>query len=332
VKTLPAIRPTPEQLLLISENRLGIEIIRGAAGSGKTSTAILRLRSLCYLFEQRKERSGLDEPVRILVLTFNRTLRGYIRALVEEQINGTLRATLDIDAFGHWAMEHLGRPRVVDERDREAIIARFARGMPLSPQYVAAEVDYLLGRFEPDQLHRYLTEERTGRGTLPRVTSETKQHILNCVVKPYKEWLAARSLLDWNDVAVAMGPATSKLNYDIVIADETQDFSANQLRAVRHHLCKEHAVTFVLDALQRIYARGFTWQEIGYDMKRARYHRLQQNHRNTVQIAAFAAGVTTHPPLRRIGPRRPEIALDTATVDSVHRMRGTRNPARPLQG
>ena len=56
VKTLPPIKPTAEQLPLISDNNLGIEVIRGAAGSGKTSTAILRLRSLAYMFEERRER------------------------------------------------------------------------------------------------------------------------------------------------------------------------------------------------------------------------------------------------------------------------------------
>src|SRR3569832_878960 len=45
MKTLPLVRPTAEQLPLIGQNRLGVEVIRGAAGSGKTSTAILRLRS-----------------------------------------------------------------------------------------------------------------------------------------------------------------------------------------------------------------------------------------------------------------------------------------------
>ncbi len=75
MKTLPRITPTAERLPLISNNSLGIEVIRGAAGSGKTSTAILRLRSLAYMFEERREREKRTAKVRIVVLTRDETQR-----------------------------------------------------------------------------------------------------------------------------------------------------------------------------------------------------------------------------------------------------------------
>jgi superfamily I DNA/RNA helicase len=98
-------------------------------------------------------------------------------------------------------------------------------------------------------------------------------------------------LWDWNDVAVAMASAPEQRGYDVVIVDESQDFSANQLRAVRHHIASDHAVTFVIDTVQRIYARGFTWVEAGFNMRGARYRSLKENHRNTAEIAAFTAGL-----------------------------------------
>jgi DNA helicase IV len=104
MKTLPPIRATPEQLPIISDNSLGIEVIRGAAGGGKTSTAILRLRSLAYWLEERRERQGIPGPLRILVLTYNRTLRGYVKALVDEQVRGLTNTRVTIDTFGRWAM------------------------------------------------------------------------------------------------------------------------------------------------------------------------------------------------------------------------------------
>src|SRR5690348_6844342 len=113
MKTLPTIKPTREQLALISENRYGVEVIRGAAGSGKTSTAILRLRSLLYMVQERFERQGIERSVRILVLTFNRTLSGYVRVLAEEQIAGRTGVYMIIETFARWAMIHLGWPNVV---------------------------------------------------------------------------------------------------------------------------------------------------------------------------------------------------------------------------
>ena len=97
--------------------------------------------------------------------------------------------------------------------------------------------------------------------------------------------------LDWNGLSVQMARKVSPIGYDVVIVDESQDFSANQLRAIRHHLATDHAITFVIDTVQRIYARGYTWVEAGYDVRPNRSHVLRTNYRNTREIAAFAAGV-----------------------------------------
>ncbi len=103
LKTLPRVTATAEQLPLISQNRFGVEVICGAAGSGKTSTALLRLRSLCLMFAARHARLAIQTPVRVLVLTFNRTLAGYVRSLAENQIAPNANIDLRIDTFGRWA-------------------------------------------------------------------------------------------------------------------------------------------------------------------------------------------------------------------------------------
>lgn len=291
MKTLPRITATAEQLPLISQNRFGVEIICGAAGSGKTSTALLRLRSLCYMFAARRKRQGNIEPVRVLVLTFNRTLAGYVRSLAEHQIDAGLNVDLRIETFGRWAMMALNYPNVRSDRAR-VHLRRLAQELnALTPDYIVKEVEYLLGRFEPEQLERYVTAERTGRGALPRVDRNLRRRILDEVVAPYQAWLVGEQILDWNGVAVRMARDVEPIGYDVVIVDESQDFSANQLRAVRRHLAPEHAITFVIDTVQRIYARGFTWAEAGYEVRPERFHVLRANHRNTVETATFVASI-----------------------------------------
>src|SRR5216684_3147922 len=86
MRPLLTVRPTPEQLAIISRNRPGTELIRGAAGSGKTTTALLRLRSLIGMFLNKRLRNKNPSPLRVLVLTYNRTLRGYVAALAQEQL------------------------------------------------------------------------------------------------------------------------------------------------------------------------------------------------------------------------------------------------------
>ena len=291
MKTLPRITATAEQLPIVSQNRLGVEVICGAAGSGKTSTALLRLQSLFYMFATRRRRQGRNEPVRALVLTFNRTLAGYVRNLAEHQIPEDLDVDLEIETFGRWAMSRLDYPDVQDREAGRKLRALAANVDELTTDYVVKEVEYLLGRFKPDDVQNYISAERTGRGAMPRVGRPLRQKILSEVVHPYLEWMEENDVLDWNSLAVHMQQDIDPIGYDVVVVDESQDFSANQLRAIGHHLAEDHAVTFVIDTAQRIYARGFTWAEAGYTVRPQRSHMLRRNHRNTREIAAFAAGV-----------------------------------------
>jgi superfamily I DNA/RNA helicase len=291
LKTLPQVTATPEQLPLISQNRFGVEVIRGAAGSGKTSTALLRLRSLCFMAAARRVRRQDSEPVRVLVLTFNRTLARYVRNLAEHQIAPNANVSLEIETFGRWAMNALGFPDVAHDRCTSALRSFAGNLAVLSPGYLVKEVEYLIGRFEPENLEQYVVRERTGRGALPKVDDRLRRRILDEIVFPYQRWMRQKGVLDWNSVAVQMARDVPPIGYDIVIVDESQDFSANQLRAIRRHLLTEHAITFVIDTVQRIYARGFTWTEAGFHVRPERVHTLRANHRNTVEIATFAAGV-----------------------------------------
>lgn len=290
MKQLGRITATSEQLRIISTNQLGAELIRGSAGSGKTTTALLRLTSLASMMRARKIRVGDDNPVSVLLLTFNRTLAGYVRALAEAQItdNGD---KIEIHTFAKWAMSELGIT-AVHPKNSENYLKRLALKISeLDVSYVVQEVEYLLGRFEADNLENYISIERTGRGSLPRVDANLRRRILDDVVYPYIKKLDDKSWVDWNRLAIKMLNDIPSLQYDIIIVDESQDFSANQIRAIHHHLARDHAVTFVIDTAQRIYARGFKWVEAGITVSGNRSHLLQENHRNTKEIAAFASGI-----------------------------------------
>lgn len=291
MKVLSNIKPTPEQLSLVGQNREGVEVICGAAGSGKTTTALLRLKSLCYMFNVRHQREGNTDPVKILVLTFNKTLAGYITELVHSQLPNTIDVELEISTFSKWAYHNV-RPEKEIISYSSGLLYSYARAIDsLSHDYVVNEVEYLLGRFKPENLADYITAERTGRGISPRVERTVRQRILDEVVTPYKGKLQQNNAVDWNDIAVAMREDVDSLGYEIVVVDECQDFTANQLRAIKHHLGEHHTATFVTDTVQRIYARGYTWLEAGYDVRPERSHILRANYRNTKEIAAFAASV-----------------------------------------
>src|SRR2546423_987008 len=110
MKPLGLVPATPEQLTVIEDATPGYWLIRGAAGSGKTTTALLRLKFLVRLWRERRKDLGIEDPVRVLVLTFNRTLRGYIENLAEQQIALGADVSLEVETFSHWAMSLVNRP------------------------------------------------------------------------------------------------------------------------------------------------------------------------------------------------------------------------------
>ena len=286
--------PTSEQLPILNNAAPGFSLIRGAAGSGKTSTALMRLRQFCRSRVERQKRLGLDEPVRVLALTFNRTLRGYIQELVDVQIEAPgdeLR--LEVETFGGWAKDVIGGGKILTDDDEGNMIRRLILKAGMSPEnltYFVDEVKYVRGRFPPDGLGGYVTATRTGRGRAPAVPRALRERLLSEVIEPYEAWKSKNGSVDWNDVAVRAGKARNR-GYDVVVVDECQDLSANQIRTIKSHLNSDHVTTFIMDAAQRIYPQAFTWREIGINMRPQSVFALKSNYRNTSEIARLASSL-----------------------------------------
>lgn len=302
MRVLTDVKPTPEQLKVLGDYQPGFTLIRGAAGSGKTTTAVLRLRFVSGVWASQRARKRATSPVKALVLTYNRTLKGYVETLVEQQIGADVDLT--ISTFAKWAKDALGVSEMLSDRRRHAKLWALGSGLGYERDFLLEEIEYVLERFNQDQLANYAdpdapTYERRGRGPYPRVDRAQRERILEEVVRPYLAWKSEEGEVDWTDLAVRMAQANPVARYDIVLVDEAQDFSANQVRAIRQHLAEPHSTTLVMDAMQRIYPRGFTWREAGVDL--AATFRLGTNHRNTRQIAAFARPLVADLPIEDDG-------------------------------
>lgn len=290
MRALSSVTPTDEQLKIMGVIRQGFHVIRGAAGSGKTSTALMCLKELATVRLKRHQRRGLDEPVRVLVLTFNRTLEGYIAQLARQSAPRNDALSLTISTFSRWARSLVGNVSIADKRQSSIILRPLLQPFMKSHQYdfLATEVEYVLGRFTPENLSDYLGARRNGRGSTPRMLRPMRERLLKDVLPAYESAKRQLGIIDWNDLALHATHASSDLVYDVVIVDESQDFFANQVLAVLSHLHPSHSTTFIVDATQRIYPRYFKWSEVGIRAHSGNVHALRDNYRNTAAIAAFA--------------------------------------------
>ena len=301
MRTLQNVSPTSEQLAILADDRSGFRLIRGAAGSGKTTAALLRLRQLCASRLRRKTRLGSEEPVRVLVLTFNRTLRGYVSQLAKEQISTSDELHLTVETFGRWALNLVGQRRLIKDRvSRIGALLRNAGVATQNLEYFVDEIEYILGRFPPDKREGYIRAARAGRGRAPAVPREMRVRLLADVIEPYEADKSKGGDVDWNDIALETAAVPGE-GYDVVVVDESQDLSANQIRAVLAHLREDHVTTFIIDAVQRIYPQSFQWRELGIEMRPQMVFALTRNHRNTKQIARFASSLVQGLPAEEDG-------------------------------
>lgn len=293
------LNPAPEQQRFIDLDRMGPVLLRGCAGSGKTTVALYRAIRLA------------ETGARVIVLTFNKTLAAVTRSLIVELI-GPLPGNLDVLHLDLWVQ------RLLDERGRHlAVCANQERSTFIRAamrdareRTTSAVLGYPRDFFD-DEIARvikangvrseaeYQQLPRHGRGTPLRQHARAAAW---AVYEAYQERLQGGGQVDWEDRALI---ALAELDrqplddpYDHVIVDEAQDLTATQLRVIQRMAApatKEgHGNLFLVgDVAQTISTRGFAWKRAGLDL-RHRSFSLRKNFRNSRQIAIAAATLIGH--------------------------------------
>ncbi|MEZ9451790.1 3'-5' exonuclease [Vibrio splendidus] len=283
MRPLGKIEPTHEQRQLFTTPHPMNRVIRGAAGSGKTTVALLMLRlAITFHKMSRKRNRNEGKPIKALVFTFNTTLSSYVRQLAEEIGQGIDIEVQTLAKYCRNKYPNIQSLKLVHNIQYSQYQIQDSYGLEID--YLYSEVDYILGRFPEDNLSNYLDATRVGRGTKPRIDRALREKILNGIVLPYQAYKKTNNIVDWNDInQYPINNLDDK--FDIIIADETQDFSANELRTIVSMLHEQSHGTFVIDTVQKIYNRGFTWKEVGLEIRPQNSFRLEKNYRNTLEIA-----------------------------------------------
>lgn len=297
--------------------------IKGVAGSGKTTVALYRAKHLV------ETQSNLFSDPKIAIFTFNKQLAQYIRA-VRPFIGGGYQKDSDefeqrsqdglnvvVTNFHSWAfsfMEERGyklREEVfVDGRkvvnwktityQRNEII-EFAKVQhsdleisKKSTTFFAEEITWMKGQMLPN-LQSYLDAPRVGRGTTDRVTEKGKTEIW-VIYESYNARLKALKKIDFDTYAIVVWNLIKKMDdfappFTHIIIDEAQDLSKAQMMVISKLVSPEtNSISVIADAAQRIYKSGFTWAQVGIEV-RGRTIEFKINYRNTIEIALAAASL-----------------------------------------
>lgn len=286
--------------------------IKGVAGSGKTTVALYRAKHLL------DTQSNLFQEAKVAIFTYNKTLVKYINAITphisggyqpdSEEIKPTKPKGIKVTVtnFHSWAFHFIKANgndlygRTVMGEAQKSMVAKSKTKFSSnnsnlaskSSEFFVEEISWMKGKaFQSKE--EYLEAKRAGRGTNDRVT-KTDKEIIWSIYTDYNAQLKASNQVDFDDYAllclkiINSNPNFSK-PFTHIIVDEAQDLSKAQILVISQLVSDNtKSISIIADAAQRIYKSGFTWGEVGLNVRGGRTVAFKKNYRNTKQIA-FAA-------------------------------------------
>jgi len=272
----------PEQFELITRPDTGFLVIRGSAGSGKTTVALHRVAYLAF-----------DDPKidgsQTLVVVFSRALRRYAEHLLPSLGLEKVR----IVSYREWAAEerrrHFPRLPTRQREDAPALVQR----MKLHP-VLSAALEAQVARVPGPAFREQALDDWASVLTQPALIEQTCAAVApgafsSQEIERFVDWNRARMEeldagltgdsealfeLDVEDdplllrawqlrVGPLRGPGRQPLRFRHVVVDEVQDFSALEIRILLECLGQRSHITLAGDSQQQVVENsGFTtWSE-----------------------------------------------------------------------
>lgn len=308
------------QKMLVESEPGGHALIKGVAGSGKSTIAAFRLHHLSRFF--------CEEDERILFVAFNKSLSKYMEnvysdvceskktlfslyadqyELVEIKTIDKIIHSLYYDLYGH-------KPVIAGKRERIELLTE-AVGIVRSKfpetelidvknlEFLAEEISWVMSCGYTD-VEVYSSVSRTGRtsgssNTRLRKNSDVRRAII-CLMENYYILMSRRGLTDFDGLAslilkqINNGRISSLPKYRHIIVDEVQDLSRVKIQIIKHLYedSEGSSIMFLGDTAQSIYTNSWlnhssSFKSAGFDMT-GRSRTLNKNFRNTYETATAA--------------------------------------------
>lgn len=315
-----------EQSKLVEARPNGHALIKGVAGSGKTTIAIKRmpflLNNYCY-----------ENDDNVLMVTYNKTLVEYMQHLYQkaekEAVNNYTIfyphkkeqeiTTIDSLIYKYY-LERCRKENLRYEvlTDKNKIFKYLHQSIKVihekhpdvsminakNARFLLEEIDWIKA-CNYMQLTKYQNADRLGRMSYQsddetpqklKKNSSLRKAIFDLVID-YSSRLKKNGYLDFKDIAlIALDEVieNKKDGYTHILIDEAQDLTKVQLEVIKriYKDRKYSSILFLADTAQSIYAhawlvRGRNFTSIGFDMT-GRSSSLTRNYRTTTQIAQSA--------------------------------------------
>lgn len=296
-----------DQIRIINSKSTGQSLIKGVAGSGKTTVALLKLAWM----QRQKEIQNEN----VLVVTYNKTLINYMEHLCREYgvsiddkkvqirtIDSIIASMLSKEPY------QIAKPAVQREKMKLAM-QKVRERYPNSSVIQDKNIQFLLEEIDWMKSCMYLTKEeymnvdRLGRNSIGEnrirlaKQSENRAAIFE-VFQMYEKLLQEENLTDYKTKAlralikIKNGELELK-KYKYIIVDESQDLSRVQLEVIReiYEDSDYSNIIFISDVAQSIYSQSWlsrqSFKSIGFDMS-GKSNILSKNYRTTREIARAA--------------------------------------------
>lgn len=295
---------TDEQTELVYVSANGPLLIKGVAGSGKSTIGLYRLH---YLVEWLNK---FDPKASALLLTYSKTLAKALQNIYRE-LYGALSPRMKISDFETWLLKVLYpywlpsaanpfasqalRIRLVQQAQREVATQhpedRLVSRRPA--QFLLDEIDDVIRARGIESLAAYQDIRRVGRGL--GLDRERHRPLVWKIYERYQNLLDATNVVDRADLPRLILKRQDDLpKFDVIILDEVQDLPPICLRLTTMLMAnpEESAIlTLLTDPAQSIFYRGLSWKEAGLNLQGNRTRTLPKNFRNTRQILEAAQNI-----------------------------------------
>ena len=297
MKDFNSIKPSKEQENCISY-KAGDLLVNGVPGAGKS--IVLLKRALEFY---KASRQG-DKRV-ILLTTFNNTLNDYTTDVFQQaNIDEDRMSIITMDRYCSKVYRHFfgSFNAITKDTDRKSYVSQALqnhyrkngkkhRFYDVDEQFWCDEFLWIKQK-NIKTPQEYLEAERTGRGGGVRITREERKIVYELFTE-YCNVLNQRHRVDWEDLYIRIINSNvdlTQFQYKYVLVDEAQDLSFVKLKVAK--MLAADSITIAADKAQKIYNTGFTWRELGIDVRGNASKTLHKTFRSTKQIVQLAESLS----------------------------------------